>query len=76
MNRDDLLHMLDLGAKEDVAASTEELSITSDPTSPHPSPSSPTALDLDDWATRRGREVRRARSGCSSSCPRPRSNMA
>lgn len=59
MNRDDLLKMLDLGAKDDLPDSSEELSITSSdaPPSPSPSPASPTALDLDDWATRRGREV-------------------
>ena len=53
MNRDDLLKLLDLGAEDDAVHPTEELSITS----PDTSPTNLTALDLDDWAARRGREV-------------------
>src|SRR4051812_30832406 len=48
--------MLDLGGKEAAPKEATELAIT--PTQPRPSAAaSPTALELDEWALRRGREV-------------------
>src|SRR5437763_3858450 len=57
MGRDDLLTMLDLGGKEpERPAGVQPISThTLDPPAES---ASPTALDLDGWALRRGREIR------------------
>jgi uncharacterized protein with von Willebrand factor type A (vWA) domain len=59
VNKDDLLKMLDLGGKEAAPSPAEgatDLAIT--PTEHQPAKaSSPTALELDEWGLRRGREV-------------------
>jgi uncharacterized protein with von Willebrand factor type A (vWA) domain len=56
VNRDELLKMLDLSGKEEPPEQATELAIT-----PHQDPPqvavSPTALELDEWGLRRGREV-------------------
>jgi uncharacterized protein with von Willebrand factor type A (vWA) domain len=58
MTNEDLLKMLDLDGREPTAKS-EPLAITSsDVAKPNP-PGSPTALKLDDWGLRRGRDVLR-----------------
>ena len=56
MNRDDLLKMLDLSGKERIAAAPDELSISPHGTKPNVS-ASPTALEVDEWGLRRGREL-------------------
>jgi uncharacterized protein with von Willebrand factor type A (vWA) domain len=56
MDKNDLLKMLDLGGKEAAPQQTTDLAITSSEAKPV-SPASPTALELDEWALRRGREV-------------------
>src|SRR5262245_46668313 len=56
-SRDDLLKLLDLDGKEATPAEAEELAITSTTDLKPRRPASPTALELDDWAVRRGREV-------------------
>ncbi len=56
MDKDALLKLLDLGGKEAAPAGATGLAITT--TDPPPSPAaSPTALELDGWALRRGREL-------------------
>jgi uncharacterized protein with von Willebrand factor type A (vWA) domain len=56
MNHDDLLKMLDLPGKEVAPEEAKELAIT--PTEPEPTKgASPTALELDEWGLRRGREI-------------------
>ncbi len=56
MKHEDLLKMLDLEGKEALPAA-EDLAITS--TEPTPATAAnPTALELDDWGMRRGRELR------------------
>lgn len=56
-DRDELLRMLDLGGKE-AEAGSESGGLTVTPAgSPHTSDPSPTALELDEWGLRRGREV-------------------
>ena len=57
MNRDDLLKLLDLNGKAVVPAGAADLAVTAAVTDPAPSAHA-TALDLDDWALRRGRELR------------------
>ncbi len=55
MKRDDLLKMLDLSGKEARPATEEELL---QPGATHPTEAaSPTALKLDEWARRRGRQL-------------------
>jgi len=56
VNRDDLLKMLDLSGKEVAPPEAKDLALTSTDPSPTRS-SSPTALELDEWGLRRGREV-------------------
>src|SRR5207302_8718784 len=56
MNRDDLLKLLDLDGPAVVPAGADDLAVTPAATGPAPS-AHPTALDLDDWALRRGREL-------------------
>src|SRR5262245_11525262 len=57
MNREDLLKLLDLRGTE-AAQPAEELAIT--PAAPaKPAGTSPTALELDEWALRRGRDLLR-----------------
>ena len=60
MNREDLLRMLDLAGKdaapEDVTATTVEEAKTKS-NAPSGAHLSHTALDLDEWALRRGKEV-------------------
>jgi uncharacterized protein with von Willebrand factor type A (vWA) domain len=56
MDKNDLLKMLDLGGKEAPPQEATELAITSTDTQPKAS-ASLTALELDEWALRRGREV-------------------
>src|SRR5262245_52779375 len=56
MDRDDLLRMLDLSGKEVTPEEAKELAIL--PTEEQPEkPASPTALELDEWGLRRGREI-------------------
>jgi uncharacterized protein with von Willebrand factor type A (vWA) domain len=56
MDRDELLNMLDLSGKEITPQEARELAIT--PTEAEPiREASPTALELDEWGLRRGREV-------------------
>jgi hypothetical protein len=60
MNRDDLLRMLDLHGKEAKPPPTDEgdgLDIMPAEAPPPAASSSPTALALDEWGLRRGREV-------------------
>jgi len=57
VNRDDLLKMLDLSGKDATHSVAQELAITSADSPTPTSPASLTALDLDDWGLRRGREV-------------------
>jgi uncharacterized protein with von Willebrand factor type A (vWA) domain len=56
MDKNDLLKMLDLGGKEAAPQQATELAITSTQVKPT-APASPTALQLDEWALRRGREI-------------------
>src|SRR5262245_56867929 len=56
MEKDDLLKMLDLQGKE-AEPVAEDLAITSTADTKPPKAASPTALELDDWALRRGGEV-------------------
>jgi hypothetical protein len=53
---DDLLKMLDLGGTEPSPTAAEPVIETTSPTTP-PVPAGPTALELDAWALRRGREL-------------------
>jgi hypothetical protein len=56
MDRDELLRMLDLIGKEVAPEEARDLAIT--PTEQQPTkPASPTALELDEWGLRRGREI-------------------
>jgi hypothetical protein len=55
MDKDQLLKLLDLGGQE-VTASTQGLTIAADDPSPNDA-ASPTALELDEWALRRGRDL-------------------
>jgi uncharacterized protein with von Willebrand factor type A (vWA) domain len=56
MDRDELLRMLDLFGKEVTPDEAKELAIM--PTEDQPAkPASPTALELDEWGLRRGREI-------------------
>src|SRR5262245_47458300 len=48
--------MLDLGGNDDASELAADLAISPDEAKPHVQ-TSPTALDLDDWALRKGREV-------------------
>ena len=59
MDREELLKMLDLSGKEAVPTEgATELAITPTTGPPQPGPAaSPTALELDQWGLRRGREV-------------------
>ena len=60
MNREDLLRMLDLAGKDAAPGEVKEITVEEAQTKPKASPrvsSSPTALDLDEWALRRGKEV-------------------
>ena len=56
MNREDLLKMLDLTGKETSSEPAGELTVTRAEAVP-PVSASPTALDLDGWALRKGGEV-------------------
>src|SRR4051794_25188237 len=56
-SRDELLKMLDLEGKEATPAEATDLAITSTAEKKPARPASPTALALDDWALRRGRDV-------------------
>jgi uncharacterized protein with von Willebrand factor type A (vWA) domain len=56
VDRDELMKLLDLAGKEAAHEEATDLAIT--PAEAKPSaPASPTALELDDWGLRRGREV-------------------
>ncbi len=57
VSRDDLLKLLDLEGKEATPVEAEDLAITPTTDLTPRRPASPTALELDDWAVRRGREV-------------------
>jgi uncharacterized protein with von Willebrand factor type A (vWA) domain len=57
VNKDDLLRMLDLSGKEAAPEKAEELAITPVAAATAPASAEPTALELDDWGLRRGREV-------------------
>ncbi len=56
MDKNDLLKMLDLGGKEATPQQATDLAITSTD-NPAAGPSSPTALELDAWALRQGRDL-------------------
>src|SRR5262249_24561401 len=56
MDRDELLRMLDLSAKEVTPEEAKELAILQTEEQPE-EPASPTALELDEWGLRRGREI-------------------
>jgi uncharacterized protein with von Willebrand factor type A (vWA) domain len=56
VGRDELLKMLDLAGKDTGGKDAEDVPITP-AESPPASHASPTALELDDWGLRRGREV-------------------
>src|SRR5947209_2952407 len=55
MDPKDLLKLLDLGGKEDAPSSTEPVIMTAE-SFPQPS-ASPTALEVDEWGLRRGRDL-------------------
>lgn len=57
MNRDDLLRMLDLGGKADAAPSSDDLTISPVEAGEPEVAASPTALEIDEWGLRRGREL-------------------
>lgn len=59
MKREDLLKMLDLSGQEAAPEGATELAITPVDTPPvqPPKTANPTALELDEWGLRRGREV-------------------
>ena len=57
MDKDDLLKLLDLEGKEAAPSEATDLALTSTADTKPPKAASPTALELDDWALRRGGEV-------------------
>lgn len=59
MNRDDLLKMLDLGGKEATAPAGDDLTISPVEVGGPEVAASPTALEIDEWGLRRGRELLR-----------------
>src|ERR1700730_17289583 len=56
MDKSDLLKMLDLEGKEALPVA-EDLAIASTEPAAPSKPASPTALELDDWAVRRGQDL-------------------
>jgi hypothetical protein len=56
-SREDLLKMLDLDGKEAAPPEATDLALTSTDAPPPKPAASPTALELDEWGRRRGREV-------------------
>ena len=57
MNKDDLLKLLDLGGRDVAPDAAADLTVTAAESGEPPSVASPTALAVDEWGLRRGRDL-------------------